>query len=103
MPLNLDNQVLLYIIAIVFIIQFIITKYYVSYNIDTAMKKNNKRLIKKLSGQINSTFDEYMGPNTEHIIQQDQDPQQEYNTHNTVNNDDVDSIDDPASNDDIED
>lgn len=94
MPLNLDNQVLLYIIAIVFIIQFIITKYYVSYNIDTAMKKNNKRLIKKLSGQINSTFDEYMGSNnTEQVIHQSP----------NNNNNDLDSIDDPANNEDIED
>jgi len=93
MNLDMENQTLLYIIIGVFIVQFLILRYYVLNTVEKENKKNNKRLIKKVSKQINFTFDKYMGnsigidniPNIQQpIVSQNND------------NIDIDSIDDPA-------
>lgn len=60
MLLALNNQTLLFIIIAVFIIQIIIMKYYVQSYVSEDLDKNNKRMIKKISNQIDSTFDQYI-------------------------------------------
>jgi beta-lactamase regulating signal transducer with metallopeptidase domain len=93
MNLDMENQTLLYIIIGVFIVQFLILRYYVLNTVEKENKKNNKRLIKKVSKQINSTFDKYMG-NSIGIdnISNIQQPIVSQNNDNI----DIDSIDDPA-------
>jgi hypothetical protein len=93
MNLGIENQTILYIIIAILIFQVIATRYYVLNTIEQENRKNNKKLIKKLSKQINTTFDEYMGnsgtPNT---------MTQMNNIHNRPTNQntiDDDSIDDP--------
>jgi hypothetical protein len=61
MGFTLDNYTLLYIIIALFVVQLLVTRYYVQWSIEDSGHTNNKKIIKKLSGQINSTFDQYMG------------------------------------------
>ena len=108
MGFELDNKTLLYVTIGLFIVQFIIMIYYVPYTVDKENKNNNKKLIKKLSGHINSTFDEYIGSNTDThktnmLLQTTNDQQNQHiqtnindkkNQHMQTNNNDNDSIDD---------
>ena len=59
MNLNLSNQTLLYIIIGLFIVQFVVMRYYVNSTIDQEKHTNNKKIIKQMTEQINSTFDKY--------------------------------------------
>lgn len=61
----MENYTLLYIILALFVIQFIVMRYYVQSSIEDNNSRNNKKIIKKLSGQISSTFDQYLGRSTE--------------------------------------
>ena len=59
MNLNLSNQTLLYIIIGLFILQFVVMRYYVNSTIEQEKHTNNKKIIKQLTEQINSPFDKY--------------------------------------------
>lgn len=63
MAFTLDNQTLLYIIIALFIVNFFVMTYYVKSSIEGYQQENNKKLVKKLTGQIGSTFEQYMGKN----------------------------------------
>lgn len=92
--LTFDNQTLLYIIIALFIVNFFVMRWYVQSSIETSQHSNNKKLIKKLTDHIGSTFDQYMGANMKHQNRQEtrEDPRRRYNRHQR----DVDSIDDPV-------
>lgn len=62
MTFRLDNQTLLYIVIALFVVQFFVMRYYVQSTIGEDLDKNNKKMVKKFSNQINRTFDQYMGP-----------------------------------------
>jgi len=97
MNLEFDNQTLLYIIICICVIQFFIMRYYVLNTIEQENKKNNRRLIKKVSKQINTTFDEYIGVSNNGNTMSQLQPEQETNQHHiNQNNADIDSIDDPV-------
>jgi len=61
----MENYTLLYIIVALFVLQFIVMRYYVQSSIEDNNSRNNKKIIKKLSGQISSTFDQYLGGSSE--------------------------------------
>jgi hypothetical protein len=61
MPFTLDNQTILYIIIALFVVQFLVMRYYVQSTIEASNQKNNKKIVKNLTHQIKSTFDQYMG------------------------------------------
>ena len=97
-----DNQTLLYIIIALFIVNFFVMRWYIQSSIETNQHSNNKKLIKRFTDHIGSTFDQYMGGNMKHGRQETrqetrEDPRRRYNRHQR----DVDSIDDPV--DDIDD
>ena len=102
MPFTIDTTMLLYITISLFIVQFIIMRYYVQSNIDDNNQKNNKKLIKKISHQIGSTFDQYMGKNTVSIDEQpiNRIPRKKIISNGATDNND--SINDPATDDDID-
>lgn len=93
MGYTLDNQTLLYIIIALFVVQLFVMRYYVQSSIEESEHKNNKKVIKKLTGQINATFDHYMGGNRQ-MVQQER-IREEHDTRRP-HRDDMDSIDDPA-------
>jgi hypothetical protein len=61
MPFSPDNQTLLYIIIGCFIAQFLIMRYYVQSTIEYDIHHNNKKLIKRMSDEIGTTFAHYLG------------------------------------------
>lgn len=101
MAFTLDNHTLLYIIIALFVVQLLVMRYYVNSSIDDANHKNTKKIIKKLSGQISVTFDQYMGNNKQNVQQEKEyvDRRRVENrrveSRQVINNID-DSIDDPA-------
>ena len=96
MNLEIENQTLFFIIIGVFIVQFLVIRYYVLNTIEQENRINNKKMIKKVSNQINSTFDEYMGHsntiNTSTHVENIQQP-----VNQDINIGDIDSIDDPVN------
>lgn len=107
MPKALDNQTLLYIIIAICIIHFFAMRYYVRLTIKTDLERNNKKIVKKLSGKISSTFDRYMGttPATykEYTKEENVKPilvnNTKYDNNKHTQNYDEDSIEDPAEED----
>jgi len=95
MAFTLDNQTLLYILIVLFVVQLFIMRYYVQSSIEENNNKNNKKVIKKLTGQISATFDQYMGGNR-HLQEKMSD--EEMYRKRTSRRDDIDSIEDPAEN-----
>lgn len=94
MNINIENQTLLYIILGVFVVHLLVMRYYVIYTVEKENKKSNKRLIKKVSKQINTTFEQYMGRSD----MVDTTPENIDNacSHNVYHNtNDIDSIEDP--------
>lgn len=65
MPVTLDNQILLYLIIGLFIVQFLVMRYYVNQCIEYEIHRNNKKIVKKIIDHttmtIASTFEQYMG------------------------------------------
>lgn len=90
MGFTLDNYTLLYIIIALFIVQLLITRYYVISTVEASEHTNNKRIVRKLSGQINSTFDQYMGGHNDNQEKQVPMRVQRRSKH------EIDSIEDPA-------
>lgn len=91
MKFSLDSQTILYVVIGLFFVQLFIMRYYVGSSIEESHHRNNKKLIKKISTQIDSTFDRYMGNRSEQTqlySHQNRTERQEYN--------DIDSINDPA-------
>jgi len=96
----LDNQNLLYIIIalfVVLIVQLFVMRWYVNASIEDAQHKNNKKIVKRVTDQIGSTFDRYMGGgNSKHPSQSRQDTQNGVQRVRRNKYRDMDSIDDPA-------
>lgn len=108
MGFTFDNQTLLYIIIALFIVQIFVMRYYVQSSIEASQQDNNKKLIKRLTGQIGSTFEQYMGnQNKQHQIRQEMVSDPKYSNirgemgRRSNRNQDMDSINDPA--DDVDD
>lgn len=107
MGFTMDNQTLLIIMIVLFVLQFLIMRYYVQSTIEENNHKNNKKIIKRLTEQISTTFDQYMGGDPRHTNVQ-QAPgqylrtsgvsrQQNYGEkERSRKTEDVDSIEDPA-------
>lgn len=66
MTFTLDNQTLLYIVIALLIVNFLIMRYYLLSLVEDQQNKNNKRIIKKVSMQLSSTLDQYLGNTTNH-------------------------------------
>lgn len=102
MAYTIENQTLMYIIIAFFVVQLLVMRYYVQGSIEDNNYKNNKKVIKKLTGQIGATFDQYMGGNRLTGLMQHQSHQQirDYDDipdrRSPVRRDDMDSIEDPA-------
>lgn len=106
MAFTLDNQTLLYIILILCVVQFVVMRYYVQSSVDDSISRNNKKITKKISSQIGTTFDKYMGSASTSVHRgHDQDadyqeyehpPQRRHSGHHRRSRVDEDSIDDPA-------
>lgn len=88
-----DNKTILILLSIIIVLQILAIRYYVASSIEDAQSRNNKKIIKKITGEINTTFDQYIGQPK----QIEQNYQQEY--HPSQNHRDIDSINDPADND----
>lgn len=97
MGLTLDNQTLLYIIIGLFIVQIFVIRYYVQSTVESRINSNNKRFRKALTGDIDTTFDKYVGRNnrTHPRYQKVGQTNQRMDYHK---NDGIDSIEDPADN-----
>lgn len=92
--MDLGSTTILVIIFILLIINFFITKWYISYTIDNQcksfdekMKKNDKKNLKKTSNMISSTFDQYLNKQPEY---DNRHYQQQYQPN------DMDSVRDPV-------
>lgn len=99
MGFTLDNNMILYITIFLLVVQYLILKYQTSSMIEKSQQHNNKKIVKKLTQQINATFDQYMGNGRTNIrdkhvtfSQDDTKKQMKGNT-----NADIDSIEDPAN------
>jgi hypothetical protein len=66
MKFPLDNHTLFYLIIVLFFVQIVIMRYYVSYSIDVNQYKNNKKMVKKIGTHINTKFDKYMNVQPPH-------------------------------------
>lgn len=99
MGFTLDNNMIMYIMIFLLVIQFLISKYYMSSMIEKSHQHNNKKIVKKLTQQINATFDQYMGNGRTNVrdkhvtISSDDTRKQPKNNTNI----DMDSIEDPAN------
>src|SRR5437016_1418202 len=100
MTFPFDNQTLLYVIIAFFVVQIFITRYYVNTSIEDNNRINNKKIIKKISGQVSTTFDQYMGNRLKSNPDVHQEkPHHDRNQHaNHKRPYDMDSIVDPAEN-----
>jgi hypothetical protein len=100
MGFTLDNQTLLYIVIALFIVQFLVTRYYVNSAVEDGVHKNNKKMIKKLTHQIGSTFDHYVGGGGQGAGGQPHSGDHSVNgprrSRGGYSGQDMDSIDDPA-------
>lgn len=105
--MGLDINTLLYIVIGIFIVNLLITRYYVNSSIELSTDKNNKKMIKKISGQIMSTFDRYIvGDNSISMSQSNMNTNHKnhknHKNHNQHHYDqpnkkyDIDSVNDPA-------
>lgn len=59
--MELDNLTILYIILALSIVQFLLMRYYVASSLETEIHQNNKRLVKRMTGQIQSTLQQHLG------------------------------------------
>ena len=91
----LDNQILLYIIIALFIVQFFVMRWYVQASIEDSQHKNNKKIVKRVTDQIGSTFDRYMGGGVKPSTSR-QDTQNGVQRVRRNKYREMDSIDDPA-------
>lgn len=96
MAYTLDNQTLLYIIIAFFVVQLLVMRYYVQTSIEESNHKNNKKVVKKLTGQISATFDQYMGQNRQAPPQQERGREDAPDRRRPARRDDMDSVEDPA-------
>ena len=108
MLFELDNQTLLCIIILLLFIYFFFIRIYVKDTIEI----NNKKILKKMTSRINQTFDKYMGNNDLRGIEEYKNIKNPVTVSNISENarqeqdilkqnihDDVDSIEDPAEDD----
>ena len=98
MAYTLDNQALMYIIIALFVIQYLAMRYYVQTSIEEHKHKNNKKVIKKVTDQNSTTFDQYMGKNGsyQHDTGHNITPVSKRSIQRQRQRNDVDSIEDPA-------
>lgn len=89
MAFSVDNQTLLYIVIGLFIVNILVMRYYVNSSIDDSLHRNNKKITKTVTKQIDMLFEKYVGS------QQQQQPQYE-NTRSRKYKQEEDSIEDPA-------
>lgn len=61
--MELDSLTILYIIIALSIVQFLLMRYYVASSLETEIHHNNKRLIKRMTGQIQTTLQQHLGGN----------------------------------------
>ena len=66
MPIEINAQTLIGIVLICVAMQFLLIRYYVSSSILANNHTNNKKIIRKISEQIDRTFDQYMGHGNGH-------------------------------------
>ena len=99
MGFKLENHTLLYIIIAFFVVQLLVMRYYVQSSIEDSNHKNNKKIVKKLTGQISTTFDQYMGGNRlPNRVQDVMEREDGMGQRRPDRREDVDSIEDPAEN-----
>jgi hypothetical protein len=61
MSIELNVPTLIGIALIWVVVQFLVTRYYVASSIHANNQTNNKKIVRKISEQIDRTFDQYMG------------------------------------------
>jgi len=59
--MEIDNQTLLYIVIVLSIIQFLLMRYYVSSSLEAESHQNNKKIIRRMTGQIQTTLQQHLG------------------------------------------
>lgn len=59
--MELDSLTLLYVIIALSIVQFMLMRYYVASNLETEIHQNNKKIIKRVTGQIQTTLQQHLG------------------------------------------
>jgi len=59
--MELDSLTMLYIILALSIVQFLLMRYYVASSLETEIHQNNKRLVKRMTGQIQTTLQQHLG------------------------------------------
>lgn len=61
MPFALDNQTMIYIGIGIAIVYFFVMRYITQRTIETEIQKHNKKILKKVTEQVTSTFRQYVG------------------------------------------
>ncbi len=92
MPFALDNQTMIYIIIGIAVIEFFVCKYFVRHVMETEIQKNNKKILKKVTDQITTTFRQYVNVNDDKI-RPDEYTQKKINAKQRQ----ADSVDDPIN------
>jgi len=59
--MEIDNQTLLYIVIALAIVQFLLMRYYVSSSLESEFHQNNKKIIRRVTGQMQTTLQQHLG------------------------------------------